>query len=297
MGSRIVLALLLACGCKATLENGNVDGSTNPDGRYDGAPGGDGPTDAIILGAWGTPAPVLGASDAVLQEDDVSLNSTQTELYFAIPNPNPNGNKDLYLMTRATPQDAWGAKQPLTLFNTIAQEESPRLAPNDLTLYFGRGGDIYTSTRTAVGQPWSTPAILPGISTAVYEKWLAVCNNGYFMVSRANGANGQDLYQGQIGVDNGTLITELSSTSSEISSFLTTDCLTTYFASNRSGTTQLYTATRASVTTAWSAPQMVNSLGTSTDNEDPWMSVDQRTFVFATVRAPGTTKDLYISTR
>jgi hypothetical protein len=297
MGGRLVLTLMLACGCKTTLENATVDASGGGDARRDGGQQLDAPADAIVLGAWGIPTPVSGASDAVLQEDDVTLNSAMTELYFSIPNPNPGGNKDLYLMTRATPQAPWSTPQPLALFNTTASEESPRLSPNDLTIYFGRGGDIYTATRTSVGSAWSTPTMVPGISTALnYEKWLAVCNNGYFMVSRANGVNGQDLYQGQIGVDNGSLITELSSTSNEISSFLSNDCLTAYFASNRSGTTQLYTATRTSVTSPWSTPTMFTALGTSTDNEDPWVAPDNRTFVFATVRG-NATKDLYISTR
>jgi hypothetical protein len=296
MGRRVVLALMLA-GCNAKLSDAPGDGSTvdtHFNVQIDAAS--DGP---IMLGMWGTPTPVQGASEAAINEDDVSLASTLTELYFASPSPLANSAKDLFLMTRQTPQDQWGPKQALTQFNTTTTEESPRLSPDDLTLYFGRNGEIYSATRSAIGMPWSAATPLAGVNTASYEKWLAVCNNGYFMISRANGANGQDLYQGQLGVSAGTLVSELSSTSSEISTFLSNDCLDVYFASNRaaSGNTELYTAHRVSVLATWPAPTVVTNFGMATDNEDPWMSPNQRTFVFATVRGASTTKDLYISTR
>ncbi|MDB4953387.1 MAG: OmpA family protein [Myxococcales bacterium] len=291
MARRIVLALLLA-GCNAKLADGPVDGGALDATQQHMIDGG---ADARVLGMWSTPTPINGASDAVLNEDDVTLSSTQTELYFGIA----NATKDLYMMTRATPQAAWGPKQALPFNTTTAAEESPRLSPDDLTLYFGRGGDIYSATRTAVGMPWGAATLVPVISTANYEKWLAVCSGGYFMVSRANGANGQDLYQGQLGAGAGTLVTELNSTASEISTFLSNDCLTVYFASNRTAaaSTQLYTATRTSVASPWSTPVMVTEFGMSADNEDPWMSADQTTFVFASVRPAGGTKDLFISTR
>src|SRR5205823_2546387 len=106
-----------------------------------------------------------------------------------------------YVMTRATRNDAFGAPVALpATINTAAVEESPRLSQNDLTLYFGRGGDIYASTRATIGSPWGTPAIVTGSgNTANYEKWLAVCGTNHFMVSRANGAAGQDLYEGTLG--------------------------------------------------------------------------------------------------
>ncbi len=249
----------------------------------------------IPLGPWSTPAPVPGASTATLNEDDPTLSSTATEMYFAVVGG--AGDKQLYMMTRASTSDPWitpATKMDAT-FNTATQQESPRLSPDDLTLYFGRNGDIYSATRGSVGGTWSTPQIVPTISTAAYEKWLAVCANNHFMVSRANGNNGQDLFEGDLG-SAGTAVASLNSGANEISTFLSPDCLTVYFSSNRSGQTQMYTSTRAAVTDAWPAPTEVDNFGAATDNEDAWLSPDTRTFVFATVRG-GTTKDIYISTR
>ena len=248
------------------------------------------------LGPWGTPTPVNGASDPTISQDDVTASSTLTELYFH--KLNGTNNYDLYVMTRPTPSDPWGSPQPVPGVNTTLNEESPRLTPDDLTLYFGRSGDIYKITRTMVGGTWSAPQAVPeGDTPMVYEKWMAVCDNGYFMISRANGANGQDLYVGQLGNGPGTLATELNSTSSETSSFLSKDCLTTYFASSRGGQTQLYTATRTDVNSPFTTPALYDVFGTATDNEDLWVSNDQHTAFFASIRGGGTLKAVYTSTR
>src|SRR5262249_47469160 len=144
------------------------------------------PPDSSIDGplpAWNSPAMVPGAADSTLNIDDETLNSTQTEMYFGIVDA-ALGVKQLWLMTRNTSADPWGSPTKLgTDFNiggtAPLQSESPRLTADDLTIYFGRDGDIYTATRSAVGSPWSTPTIVSGVSTANYEKWLAVCNGGY----------------------------------------------------------------------------------------------------------------------
>ena len=251
-----------------------------------------------MLGPWSTPTAIPGADDPVNNEDDCTANSTATEIIYGVQPP--AGNKDLYVITRPTTSDPWSTPTALTVLNTTGNEESPRLSPNDLTLYFGRDGDIYTSTRMVVGGTWSTPTMVASVSVAgQYEKWLAVCNGGNVMVSRDIGTgNGQDLYEGTL--TGGATIADdiLNSTSAESSTFLSTDCLTVYFASGRGGPTQIYMATRTSIPGTWSAPVEVGSpFSDGTDDEDPWVSVDQRTFVFAGIRGTATTKDLYISTR
>jgi Tol biopolymer transport system component len=151
------------------------------------------------------------------------------------------------------------------------------------------------------GGSWTTPQQLASVSTANYEKWFAVCDGGYYMVSRNSGAGtAYHLYEGQLGAGADVLAAELAgATGNDISTFLTTDCMTTYFASSRSGTTQLYTATRSTPTATWSAPALVTDFGAAGDNEDPWMSSDQRVFYFASERYPATNtnKCIYCSAR
>ena len=310
MDSRLVLGvLLLASACSARLKDGDgIDAAgtkdAHPDSKaIDGAP------DAYVFGPWGSPTGVTGASNSTLNTDDETLSSTMTEIYFGIIDTALTGSpKQLWMMSRQSVTDAWGSPTRLdSSFNvggtTPPTEESPRLSPDDLTLYFGRGGDIYYATRSTVGQPWSTPQQLPTVSTANYEKWFAVCTGGYFLVVRNTGSGTPyHLYEGQLGNGAGTMAAELAGAAgSETGSFLTSDCLTTYFASTRDGTTtQLYTATRSAPGATWSTPTLLDTqFGTSTDNEDPWLSPDQRTFYFASARYGGTdtNKGVYCSTR
>ena len=294
----VAFALVGASACNAHLGDPNqhvlsADGGGPSDG-----------TDAtmidatIPLGAWGTPAVIPGADDATNNEDDPALSPDGLELYYAVAAP--MGDKDLYLMSRASRADAFGTPMILSAFNTANNDEGPRLTYDDLTIYFGQNGDIFTSTRATKSSPWGTISVVPGVSTAVYEKWLSVCgDNSHFVVSRLNGTNNQDLYEGTLGTGAGTLIANLSSTAAETSTFLSKDCLTLYFASSR-GTvgTQIYISTRTAIGDAWGAPVLAPApFDTSTDNEDAGYTPDNRLFVFASTRAGNGTKDLFLSTR
>jgi hypothetical protein len=297
MGSRRGLALVVLCACNAQLGAPRL--GTDALGSADGqGPGIDSPT------GFGAPTSIAGADLPGVNQDDCTLSSTQTELYFK--KPSATGDSDLYWMVRAAANDPWGAPQALSALNTTVNEESPRLSPDELSLYFGRNGDIYVSTRASTTSAWGTPTLVPGVSTpGVYEKWLAVCDANYFMVSRAvvrgttTTTTDQDLFVGQLdGTSPGTLASELSlPTYNETSAFLSTDCTTALFASNRDGTTQIYTAQRTDPTSTFGAVTLVDYLGTASDNEDPWVSADQRTFVFASIRGGSTTKAVYEATR
>jgi hypothetical protein len=293
---RCLVALALCGACSARLGPVTSDNS-RPDGNGGGSDAQNGGIDApTALGAWGTPTTITGAASAVNQEDDETLSSTALELIFAVATS--TANKDLYVMTRATRADAFGAPTALSALNTAGTEESPRLSVDDLTLYFGRDGDIYQTSRATVTSAWGPISVVAGSGdTASYEKWLAVCGTNHFMVSRDNGLTGQDLFEGTLGTA-GTIVPELNSAKSEISTFLSPDCLTVYFASNRVTQTALYMSTRPTMASMWSTPTPVPApFDSGTDNEDPWISTDQRIFVWSSVRNGAATKDLYISTR
>src|SRR3954464_1366055 len=191
----IVAALLPLCACKAELADGPADAAPQSDSHMGLLS--DGPPDDTVapLGPWGAAAKIPGA-DTAADEDDATLSSNELELYFKKSN---GTDLDIYVMTRASTTAAFGAPVNVTLLNSASGEESPRLSPDDLTLYFGRAGDIYFATRPTVAMPWSAATLLASVSTTVYEKWLTVCSGNYFMISRLNGANGQDLYEGQLG--------------------------------------------------------------------------------------------------
>jgi len=291
MGGRLVLGLLALGACSAQLNHGTTDASSadGPQHQIDA------PSQMMIdapamLGAWGTPQLIPGASDPALAEDDGTPNQALTELYFGVVNATTN--KDLYWMTRATPSDPWGTKQLLA--QSAGNDESPRLSPDELTLYYGRNGDIYQMTRATTTSPWSSPSIVPAVNvvgSATYEKWMAVCDNSYYMLIRNS-----DVWEGTLG-SAPTIVASLSTAGAEISTWLAKDCKTVMFARQPSGgQLDLMISTRASTTDPWPAATPLTDFNTATSNEeDPWESLDQRAFVFAS-NAAGT-KDLYLSTR
>jgi len=288
MGRCLLGLALLAGACQARLAD------LPPESNDAGV---DGPTDAFMLGAWGAATKVGGASSTTLSEDDGTLSSTALEIVFAIVDAT-NGGKDLYYASRPSTTAAWSMPAPLGLNTVGPSEETPRFSGDDLTLYFasnrvaGNGLDIYRVSRTAVGGAWTAPAIVTGPNSTVNEKWYTPCGGNRYLV-----IVGGDIAQGTIGGGAPVVVDSLSAVgANETGTFLTQDCLTTYFASVRSGANRIYTSTRAAVTDPWPAPTMVSDfLALGGNQEDPWMSPDQRTFVFASDVSG--TKDVYLSSR
>ena len=291
--------LALLCGCHARLSDAPSDGivvDAPSDDATDAAP------DALILGKWGMPQPITAAATAAA-EDDCTMSSTTLELFFAIADV--NGNKDLYVSTRNTTADPFGTATKLGFDITgTTSDETPRLSADDLTLYFAsnrtgtKGGlDIWSVKRGAVGGAWGPPVNLSEVNTTGSEKWFQTCGAaGRYMIVVANGANGNDLAEGVLGSGTAPAVAAtLNSTASETGTFLTQDCLTIFFASARGATTMMYTSHRNAVADAWPPPTVVTDFGTNGNEQDPWMSPDQRTFVFASDAAGN--NDIYISTR
>ncbi len=296
---------MLLSACKAQITGAPAD-------MIDARPAADAPaavdaadlTDAP-LGAWSTPLKVDVASSAQV-EDDVTLSSNTLEMFFAVSSAN---GKDLFYTSRATPSSPWVTAVRLP-FNVMNQsDETPRLSVDDRTLYFasGRDGslDIFQVTRDAPGSmTWTAPAKVDGVNTSAGEKWFMPCGNGHYVLVRDTPSNGSSLFEGDLGGAPPIAIDALNEPSdqrtNETGTFLTQDCLTIYFASNRVTPTQIFRSQRASLAAAWTAPVTVDDFaitGGNGNQEDPWISSDERTFAFASDAAGGGNKDLYLSTR
>ena len=132
---------------------------------------------------------------------------------------------------------------------------------------------------------------MTGLASGVIEKWFAPCDGGRYLVIL-----GTDVAEGTV-PNAPTVVASLSSGQSETGTFITKDCRTAYFASVRSGTNLIYMSTREAVTDPWPPPTLVADFAAlGGDQQDPWISPDQRTFVLAS-NAAGGQNDVYISTR
>jgi Tol biopolymer transport system component len=292
------LLLFAACGANIT---GTAE-TAHDAGVVDTARVPDATADALTLGPWSAPAAFPAGATSV-DEDDVTLSSTALEMIFAVSGAT---GKTLYYTSRKAIGAAWSQIEPLPFSSTMS-DETPRFSGDDMTLYFSSDRnktagdlDVYTVSRTMTGSnaAWGKVAPVPGINTTAVEKWFAPCGNGRFVVVQARTDTGTDLLEGTLGGGTPTPIGVLNSALNETSAFLTQDCLTIYFASNRNTRAQIFVSHRTAIDQPWQRPVTIDDfkIGAGTDNqEDPWLSPDGRTFAFAS-DASGS-KDIYLSTR
>jgi Tol biopolymer transport system component len=295
------VVLLAACGARVDIA---TDGAA---AVADGAPGDvDGPPampDAMLT-AWTTPSPIPTGSTGGLAEDDPGPSATETELIFS--GKLPDIAKNLYVMTRQTRMDPWGAATLVPGLNTTATEQTPRLTPDGLTLYFSsarNGGpgndDIWVATRADVTAPWLNPTVVPNVNASADDRTLTPCQGGRYMMISFRGPGGTgDVYEGVLGGAAPTLVPQLSDPDAqETGTFVTEDCLKLWFASNRDGSNDIFYAHRAAVSDPWILDGKVAELSTPGANEsDPWVSPDGHRMVFASDNGNGD-NDLYVSTR
>lgn len=303
MRGRWICGLVALWGCKAEI-GGNGPAELPIDAsEVTGTDSSTPPPDA--LGPWGAPRLVPGANTAI-DEDDGTLSHNGLEMVFALEDANDGGRKHLYVVRRDTPTSTtWTAPARLGFFIAGTTDQTPRFAADDLSLYFASnrdgttgGLDIWVTTRASTtSTTWSTPALVPGVNSGATDKWFMPCaGSRYLLISSRSPSTSEDVYEGVLGGGAPTRVAELSSDDGETGAFLTADCLTTYFASTRSGTNAIYTATRASAGATWPAPTAITDfMALGGAQEDPWLSPDGTTFVLSS-NVSGS-KDMYISTR
>ncbi len=127
-----------------------------------------------------------------------TLSADGTELYFNRSTTFDSQDSDIWVTTRASREQGWGAPRPLPReINSERAEFSPSLSADGKTLYFAseRGGsiDIWVSTRPSTSQEWSSPRRLGPEVNAAGAMTLAPFisydqQTLYFMSARADSA-------------------------------------------------------------------------------------------------------------
>jgi hypothetical protein len=273
---------------------------------------------------WSAPVNLGAMINTTANEQGPTLSKDGRTLYFGSDRAGGSGSFDLWVARRACSDCSW--EPPINLgpvVNTAASETGPGLSIDEHMLFFtstrpgGQGlSDIYLSHRANPNDDlsWESPVGLgPDVNTVASEagaEYLQSAEDGainlYFNRAPLNGT--ADIYYAPItrnGETRGpaTLVSELSDpTATDQGSTLRTDGREIFFFSTRSGGfggNDLWTSTRRSVHDVWSTP--VN-LGTPVNSvaadQQPGLSSDARTLVFASSRAGGFGgTDIYLSTR
>jgi len=240
--------------------------------------------------------------DAPLQQDGASSDADIDAPPVDAPPP------------RCDPSKPFGAPTPVTQLNSTAQDLSPWLTADELTVYFastragGVGGfDIYTATRASRTDVWGTPALVAGVNTVSSEMHPTVTGDGLTMYAEQEMTGGPPR---QISVatrsstsasfSSLTQVAALNDADVDASPYVLPDHSALYMTSRRGGANniQVYRATRTN--NAFSAPALVT--GTMLDVFDDHVTValtpDELTLYFGSSRT-GTAGgiDVWVATR
>jgi len=233
---------------------------------YSDRPGGAGGMDmyvstrADIADPWG-PATNLAILNSTVDDRQPNISSDGLTLIFTSSRVGGHGGLDLYMSTRASLGDPWGAPTNMgNILNTASGEAGPSISDDGLSLYFhsdrasGLGSaDLYVSTRAATVDAWGTPINLGAtVNSTTFDVAPVIASDGltlYFHTLRPGGVGAHDIWKttrASVADPWGTpvaLPTPVNSIEPETGPGLSDDWQTLYFASDVGGNRDIWEAT------------------------------------------------------
>ena len=264
---------------------------------------------------WSTPVnleSLPGSSAAVNSPAVDGCASHSPDGLTIVFNSNRGGNQDLYMATRSSTSEGFGAPVPLPApVNTSANEACPTIA-NGHRLYFSSDRedpsyDIYVSKRGPNG--WSEPENLgPNINTPGWlDEAAAFYEDGgdqvmLFSSRQAGGAGDGNIYQSVNGGPKSLVAGGPNSSASDNRPSVTRDGLTIFFDSTRSGGLggpDIYYATRSSTSQPFGPAIHLIGLSSSEFDARATISKDGSFITFSSVRAGNESPapDIWYATR
>jgi Tol biopolymer transport system component len=248
------------------------------------------------MGTFSAPK-LVAALSSPSAESSPTATADLLEMYFQSDRVGRRGEYDIFVSTRPSPADPWGSPRMVAELSSSFTDESPEIAPDGLTLLFSsernsNGYDIYVSTRASRSAAWSTPVVVPELSTPSNEQSPALSGSGRRLTLHSDrpGSQGKyDLFESVLGAggkwSTPVPIVELNTTVYEGAPQLSSDDLVIYFDSNRPGGLggwDIWTARRPSVSSPFGPATNVREVnGARTDDGTPWISADGRYLLFA----------------
>jgi Tol biopolymer transport system component len=252
---------------------------TSPDGLAlyfsSGRSGGSGGHDLYVSrretadAQWQTPVNLGPTVNSPVDDWAPSLSPDGLELFFTSKRPGGLGGfSDIWLTTRATPEDDWGEPEPLgPNINTPDFEGHPSISSDGLELYFctwttnarpGLGSsDIWVTSRLTLSAPWGSPTNLgPTVNSSSYDGEPDISADRLCLIfgsDRPGGSGGSDIWMTTrrrkedpwgTPVNLGPAVNSLGNdTMADISD----DSSVLFFASDRSGSSAIFDVWQAPV--------------------------------------------------
>jgi hypothetical protein len=159
---------------------------------------------------WNPPVNLGPAINSPYYDGQPTISQDGLSLYFESNRPGGYGGLDLYVVTRATQQDAWGPPANVGApVNTANSDGGAAISADDRVLFFARiqseDTDLWVTTRRAQDQNWEPPIHLgANINTSGYmaHDWCPeISPDGtllYFSTRKSGGIGYYDLWQAPI---------------------------------------------------------------------------------------------------
>jgi WD40 repeat protein len=184
------------------------------------------------------------------------------------------------------------APAPLAALNTALSENDAFVTTDELTLFFAREGDIYVSTRLVKTDDFAIAAIDPLLSSPELDSKLSLTADGltvYLNTNRPSGGD-TDVLRGTRTVLGGafafskTFLGTVDTSANQWDPEISADELRLYLAPDDTGLQHVAVAERATVADDFGAPVTIPELASTTTDNDPTISADERVIVFASNR-------------
>ncbi|MCP4261493.1 MAG: hypothetical protein GY774_28925 [Planctomycetes bacterium] len=266
---------------------------------------------------FGEPINLGPTVNSISNDQAANISSDGLSLYFSdhpgapMP-PGGYGQSDIWVTTRQTKDDPWGAPVNLgPVVNSSSQDEHPSISADGLSLYFGStrsGGsgshDLWVTTRETKDSPWSKPVNLGSTVNSQYSEWgPTISTDGlslYFSdyLSPRPGGHGQwDIYvttRATVSDSWGSPVNlgpAVNSSGIDASPDISLDGLIMFFNSGRSGGvggSDIWMTKRITRNTEWeTAINLGSVVNASGFDAQPNISSDGSTLYFSSERPGG----------
>jgi Tol biopolymer transport system component len=264
------------------------------------------PIEDCVLGDFQVPEPLTGLEQALNSDVNPnfwspSLSADGSTLFFAV-SVDGVGEQIASSARIGRRGAAFGAATAVAGLEWAGEDGTPLLSADGLSLYFfstragGLGDrDLWLATRSDGAADFTTPTLVAGVNGPSLEHvpWVAPDElTMLFATNRSGGVGQLDIWIARRsfrsdGFSDVAPLTSVNSTAHEGRAVLSKDELTIYFASERAGGLggmDLWAATRNDKADAFSQVTNLVGLNSSTLDQDPALSADERELLFTSGR-------------
>jgi hypothetical protein len=229
-----------------------------------------------------------------------SIRADGLEMYFESDRFGGEGAYDIWVSTRASKEDDWGAPTNLGApINTPEWQNTPCISADGLELYF-LDWDLWVVRRATVSDPWGEPekdstinintsdaGFSPSLSSDGLSIFLASWDSLDLYVSTR--PTKDDLWSEPVNL--GPTVNGVNNTWENYCPNISADGLSLFFASNReggSGGMDLWMTRRSTIDGPWSEPVNLGpTINSSRGEHSPEISPDGRSLLFSSNRDGG----------